>query len=327
MLTAHLTALDLSRTVIRSAPAVMTELVAAGDRMVGTPGRDGLVGWTARTRAALRPEMRPFLDLCRAPKWCPDFLTPMSHGDHFAAELDRVLATPAGTLRAELAPRIDSGDLPRRVGRLASGQAAALKELGAAIVAFHAVAVAPYWSEIVAAVHADRAARGTTVVEEGVEQALLTLSPMLHWEPSALSYQCAEGDDIDLAPAGRGLLLVPAYLKTRPSFMDLPDAPVVISYPIERPLSEPTSRKPLADLLGRTRAAVLSAVGGGRNTTELAQAVGISIGSASQHAAVLRTAGLITTHRTGPGVQHSLTPLGRSLLAASHDRSVYLRPA
>lgn len=323
MLTVHLTALDLSRTVVRSSPSVMTELTAAGTRLMTATGQDNLIGWTARTRAALRPVMRPFLDLCRVPRWRPDFLTPVGEGN----ELEQVLATPASVLRAELAPRVDSGELPRRVGALASGDPAAVEMLRAAIVAFHAVAVAPYWTEIVAAVHADRAARATTVVEEGIEQTLRTLSPFLRWEPSALSYQCAAGVDIDLNPSGRGLLLVPSYLKHQPEFMDLPDAPTVISYPIERPVSDPASRQPLADLLGRTRAAVLSAVEGGRNTTELAAAVGISIGSASQHAAVLRAAGLITTHRTGPGVLHSLTPLGHSLLTASHDRQVVLRPA
>jgi DNA-binding transcriptional ArsR family regulator len=104
-------------------------------------------------------------------------------------------------------------------------------------------------------------------------------------------------------------------------FIDVADAPVVIGYPIERNRQELARRKPLADLLGRTRAAVLGAVNGGRSTTELARAVGTSIASASQHAAVLRSAGLISTHRTGPSVCHWLTPLGESLLQASSQDS------
>ncbi|MGH3465104.1 MAG: ArsR/SmtB family transcription factor [Kribbellaceae bacterium] len=327
VLTVHLTALDLSRTVVRSTPSVMTELTSAGARLMTDVGQDNLVAWTARTGAALRPVMRPFLDLCRVPRWRPDFLTPASNGSDIEAELEQVLATPASRLQAELGPRLDAGELVPRVGALASGDAAAIDQLRAAIVAFHAVAIAPYWTEIVAAVQADRAARGTTIVEEGVEQALRSLSPSLRWESSVLSYQCPGGDDIDINPFGRGLMLVPSYLKHQPSFMDRADAPIVITYPIERPLSEPTTRRPLADLLGRTRAGILRAVDGGRNTTELATTVGTSIASASQHAAVLRAAGLITTHRTGPGVRHTLTPLGRSLLTASQDQPAVLKQA
>ena len=95
---------------------------------------------------------------------------------------------------------------------------------------------------------------------------------------------------------------------------------MTITYPIDRDLRELRAARPLSDLLGRTRAAVLGAVRGGRTTTELAHTVGTSLGSASQHAAVLRSAGLISTHRTGPAVLHSLTPLGESLLQAADGR-------
>jgi DNA-binding transcriptional ArsR family regulator len=44
--------------------------------------------------------------------------------------------------------------------------------------------------------------------------------------------------------------------------------------------------------------------------------VGISLAAASEHASVLRDAGLITTHRNGSSVLHVLTPLGAELLHA-----------
>jgi hypothetical protein len=184
VLTVHVTALDLSRTVVRSAPSVLAELAAAGSRLMTGIGPDSLVEWKARTRAALRPVMRPYLDLCRVPFWVPDFLTPASHGTDLDTELDRLLSTPTHALRHELRPRLDAGELPARVSELAFGTPAALERLRAATVAFHAVAVAPYWTEIVAAVHADRAARGSTIVGQGVEQVLRTLSPFLRWDAS-----------------------------------------------------------------------------------------------------------------------------------------------
>ena len=56
---------------------------------------------------------------------------------------------------------------------------------------------------------------------------------------------------------------------------------------------------------GRTR---------GCRATELAACVGTSAPSASEHATALRASGLVQTVRRGRGVNHSLTPLGRSLL-------------
>lgn len=321
MLTLRLNGSDLSRTVVRSAPSAMSELSAAGKRiMQSLPVPPHLATWSARTKAAVRPVMAPYLELCRVPRWLPDFLTPVSGDSDFATALEQVLATPAESMLAELRPRIESGELPARVARLGSGDPAALRRLRAAAEAFHAVAVAPYWTEIVASVHADRAARGLTLVDQGIDRVLHTLSPQLRWQASTLSYECPSGADIVITPAGRGVTLVPSYLVPTPNFMDVGTSPVILHYPISHQPDELTFTEPLGDLLGRTRAAVLAAVVGGRSTSEVAEVVGISAGSASQHTSVLRSAGLITTHRTGSSVRHLVTPLGSDLLSRGvHD--------
>ncbi|MFG2311523.1 winged helix-turn-helix domain-containing protein [Streptomyces sp. NPDC048566] len=46
----------------------------------------------------------------------------------------------------------------------------------------------------------------------------------------------------------------------------------------------------------------------------LADRAGVSAATASEHAGVLRAAGLITTVRDGSRVVHALTPLGEALL-------------
>ncbi|ONI72121.1 hypothetical protein BWI15_18770 [Kribbella sp. ALI-6-A] len=314
MLTLHLTARDLSRTVVVRMPSAMQELCSAGRRLNQPHQPAYLASWNAQTRAGLRPVMLPYLDLCGVPRWAPDFLTPIVNSSDFASALDRVIETPTETLRAELVPRIEAGQLPGRTAELATGSDQARRRLRAAALAFHELAVAPYWSEITAAVYADRVARGSLIVDQGIDRVLSTLSPLLHWRSSTLSYECPGGSDIDLTPNGRGVTLVPSYLQPVPTFVDVGDEPVVIVYPIGKPSHDLSSIKPLADLLGRTRAAVLHAVASTPNTTGLADQVGISPASASQHTAVLRSAGLITTHRTGPAVRHTLTPLGRSLL-------------
>lgn len=71
---------------------------------------------------------------------------------------------------------------------------------------------------------------------------------------------------------------------------------------------------PLGRLVGHTRSAVLKAIGQGGTTSELARRAGVSLASASQHAGVLRDAGLVVTLRRGSSVLHTLTPLGAALL-------------
>ena len=73
----------------------------------------------------------------------------------------------------------------------------------------------------------------------------------------------------------------------------------------------------LARLVGKTRALALASIGDGCTTTELAARMGASIAGASQHAGVLRDAGLIVTVRQGGAVLHTLTPLGAQLLAGA----------
>lgn len=98
-----------------------------------------------------------------------------------------------------------------------------------------------------------------------------------------------------------------------------PDLTPVLVYPISTEhrwpaITAASRQQPLARLLGSTRAAVLATVDAGATTTELAHALGTSPASISRHTTVLRDAGLLNTHRHGPAVLHSLTPLGTQLL-------------
>ncbi|MEV7552941.1 winged helix-turn-helix domain-containing protein [Amycolatopsis sp. NPDC089917] len=72
----------------------------------------------------------------------------------------------------------------------------------------------------------------------------------------------------------------------------------------------------LTSLLGRTRAEVLRLLGAERplTTTELARAAGISLAGASQHASILREAGLVLTERHGGSVPHRASGRGAALL-------------
>jgi DNA-binding transcriptional ArsR family regulator len=85
--------------------------------------------------------------------------------------------------------------------------------------------------------------------------------------------------DADVELAGRGLQLTPS-LWTRPAFTAYWTQPTIV-------------------VLGTTRARVLRALADEHTTSGLARVLGISLASASTHAAVLRDAGLVTSRRHG----------------------------
>ena len=128
---------------------------------------------------------------------------------------------------------------------------------------------------------------------------------------------------------GRGIALLPSMFAGQPPGLHVaPDDPTAIPWLVLPPSGirmeqrqlwgDPRPRGAALDaLVGRNRAAVLRTLAEGCSTTELADRVGISLAAASQHASVLREAGLITTHRQGSAVLHVLTPLGVELLRAS----------
>jgi DNA-binding transcriptional ArsR family regulator len=125
---------------------------------------------------------------------------------------------------------------------------------------------------------------------------------------------------------GRGLRLVPSlFLGDRPAVLietgHREDSPVLVYQALTDPDTigalwhgyEPDPHA-LGALVGRTRAAALQALRASCSTSELGNRLGVSTAAASQHATVLRNAGLITTRRRRNAVFHSLTPLGVALV-------------
>jgi DNA-binding transcriptional ArsR family regulator len=175
-------------------------------------------------------------------------------------------------------------------------------------------------------------ARSRTLAYEGGGGLLTSLqNQWIRWRPPVLEVLVPSETELHLA--GRGIALVPSvFVGQRPSLHehlnDAKAAPWLVLPVAEAGIdhvrlwagprsggrgSEGTA---LAALLGRTRAAVLGSIADGCTTTELAGRAGISVAAASQHASVLRGAGLIVTRRQGGAVLHLLTPLGTGLLEA-----------
>lgn len=256
----------------------------------------------------------------------PDFLTPVEGQYGWDVGLDALRGIRPERMRRELqllgagapmAPRLrefmdDEGgkQLPRLMGELR---------------AYHRAAVEPYWTHIQAQIEAERAARGRALLDGGADELLSSLPPMLRWRAPVL--ECDYPVDRDVRLRGRGLLLQPSFFCRRTAVtLHDPELPPVLVYPAAaqlasapaggesaRPVEEQRQRT-LGKLVGHTRSVVLRAIGDGATTSELARRAGVSLASASQHACVMREAGLVTTLRRGNAVLHTVTPLGAALL-------------
>ncbi|RPF22297.1 ArsR/SmtB family transcription factor [Myceligenerans xiligouense] len=330
MLRIHFTADDLGRVRLAAGadPLWETRLSA---RLVNDPvgSRAELGRWRAAVVRDLPRQALPYLHLTPPRGYCPDFLVPEAGSDDLASGVDAVLGTPTGRMAAELA-RLDVGrPMSGWVHHLAGGKRPALNGLRATITAYHRHAVAPVWERVRSAVETDRAARAHTLVTAGAQDALAALHPAATWSGRTLRVDDGRPDR-DIHLAGRGLRLVPSYFCGQ--------VPVTFADPaLEPTLVLPVAHAPYGDdrdgratgslslLLGRTRAAALRALVTPVTTGALARRTATSPASASQHAAVLRQAGLVVSRRDGRYVVHTLTSLGARLLAATDRGEVVTR--
>jgi DNA-binding transcriptional ArsR family regulator len=144
---------------------------------------------------------------------------------------------------------------------------------------------------------------------------------------AALAHVASHCVEPRAAAAGAGIRVVPT-LSEAPGVTLSSDghAPIVLICPVPLPgdqapetglLSDPA----LDELIGPSRSMLLSVIAAdpGQGTRELARRTGLAPASVSEHARILRQAGLTGISPDGARKAHRLTPLGWSLLLRSAD--------
>ena len=320
----HFNSDDLDRIQLRPTLGPLAETVLAMSvlRDPQQP-RTLLREWRSQVQDRVSPRLRPLAALI--PPGCKGVDLPTLTGETATIEqgVQALLEVPRDHLLVEMA-YID------RFSRL-SADAWALAEPGArpdlaeaTAVAYHDL-IQPYWHRIRSSLQAEQAARRRTLAREGAAALLASLQgPRIRWRPPVLEVFMPSHADMELG--GRGLALIPSvFIGRDPSLHENPndedETPRLILPVAETGRTSLWERRrspgaALAALVGRNRARVLASVADGCTTTELAQRAGISLAAASQHAAVLRGAGLIASRRQGGAMLHMLTPLGAELLQA-----------
>ncbi|MBT2472174.1 winged helix-turn-helix transcriptional regulator [Streptomyces sp. ISL-66] len=298
---------------------------AASLRAVADPGRHAVhLPWIKEALAlrqdrSLAGKTEPLHALVARDGTVRSFLTPPPRCP--LAEMEEELATlaalPAEGVRAGLEAvgrRTPLTDFERR---LADDPVRVLPELADAVLAWWQAGVRPYWPRIRAVLEADVAYRTRQLGEDGIREVLAHLHPALHWADNRLVSADLPAGELGLD--GGGITLAPSAFAVRCHLLTgQGGAPPCTIYP-SRAVGTLWERRDaagdgLARLLGRSRAQVLAHTSSPSTTTRLAGRTGLSLGAVSQHLAVLRDAGLVTSHRYRREVHYKASDLGIALL-------------
>ncbi|WP_127356110.1 ArsR/SmtB family transcription factor [Actinacidiphila soli] len=317
MIRIHFTAADLARVRFASRPAPLQELNAALGMMCGRHDTLLFGRWRRRLLHSLPVTVLPLRDLVPAEE-APSFIDVIS--DSLKEGLDTVRASRPDWVRSEI-ERVyakHTSPAPLWLRDLHRGDAHAWQVLLRAQHAAFETVLRPVWPLVQDLHQREFTRHALAVAEHGIGAALAALVPGTRLHEDVWELEMPREGDIKLR--GRGVVLLPTFHWTgHPLISDLPDRPVILTYPAGPGLPLPPAGAggtddALAAVLGLTRLAILLLLAEEHTTSDLARRLGVSNATASAHATALRGAGLITTVRAGRAVLHQRTALGSLLV-------------
>ena len=248
---------------------------------------------------------------------------PSSMAQTLADDLASVRATPLELARAEIAKCLNDAEPPSaHVREVLAGPDVIPIVADTLEQAWHEL-VGPDWPALRAVCERDVVHRAGLLSRAGWTAALAGLHRKVAWREGRIEVAHRADQDIDLG--GRGLLLVPTvFVWPKVAVYLDPPWPHALLYPARgtAALLEPDDVPPpsaLADLLGRSRARLLSMLAEPASTTQLAGSLRLAPGAVGDHLAVLRRAGLVSRARAGRSVLYQRTPLGDALSGTPED--------
>jgi DNA-binding transcriptional ArsR family regulator len=316
---------DLTR--LRFAISPMWEVEASLRRLRAPTGAGIHLPWLTwlRDSGALEGvDLAAALTLTPTTGYVPDFLTPPPTTPlaRFEDEIELVRATSPQQIRNDM--RIFRGrrKLPALLEPFETQPRKAVRQLADALELYWRRALEPHWPRIRALLEADIAHRARRLTEGGASALFADLHPTITWREDEGILEADLPYRGHVVLGGQGLLLVPsAFSWLGPATLtEAPWQPTLL-YPargVATLWESGGERTPeaLANVIGRTRAALLAELDAPRSTTDVARLLGITAGGASQHLGALRAAGLVAGRREGRVVLYVRTPLADALVTA-----------
>jgi DNA-binding transcriptional ArsR family regulator len=178
---------------------------------------------------------------------------------------------------------------------------------------------APYWPRMRRVLQADVTHRGRIAAHQGVGAVLRGLSESVRFDGRHVDVRLSSPIARDRPVQGEGLTLVPSVFVVRASTPIDDDLPPTVMYPARgQGAMWSTASHPDAgavrDLLGRTRAALLDALGEPASSTDLAMRFGVSTSAVNQHLRVMERGGLLNRTRYGRAVLYYRSSVGDALV-------------
>jgi DNA-binding transcriptional ArsR family regulator len=299
-------------------------------RALSTASPNGLHGpWLQQVRPQLADlDMRLLTALVRPTGYLPDFLfpAPARRQSTFESGLDRVAATAAPAVAGQLSHLVEHRVAQRGPGKqgrvdllheLIDAPQAGLARIVIELKRYWHVAVAPYWPRVRALLEADLAHRLEELASGGVRQLFQTLHPLVSFHRDTLRVTKYYAGRAHLRQ--RGLLLIPCVFAWPDVIVGTADPDPTVTYAprgLGRLWDTPATPRcsPLADLLGRSRAAIVAQLDLPMSTTQLARHLNLTAPTLNVHLKTLQAAGIVSARRDGRMVLYRRTHLGDLLL-------------
>lgn len=280
--------------------------------------------WEEVSRGLPSLDLDPLRAVVSPGPLAPDFLFMWSLDPQTTIDqqLERLADLPEETIRRDLETAWAGQPAPPPALELMDGGSTARRRLVDALRSYWEVAIGPYWSRIRAVLDDDVSHRATQVLNGGLYTLLSDLHPEVSLRDGVLHVDKPHLQDATYHD-GKLTLLPSVFVWPRLIIIHQMSGRFDVMYPargvgrVWELDAGAGSVDALGELVGRTRAAILTRLEIPRSTTQLARELGQSPGTISQHLSVLRRSGLLASWRSGRSVLYRRTPLASSIIAMS----------
>ncbi|WP_344222212.1 winged helix-turn-helix domain-containing protein [Kribbella sancticallisti] len=275
---------------------------------------------TRRRLADARMDPSRLLALVPPSGHIPDFLTPSptEAAPDLDAELRLVAQTTPADLLRDLGLLTAAGPAWYALQDACDRPQTFVRQIADELRCYWEIALAPSWRRIRSLAESDIAWRSERIVGAGIRDGLSSLHDRIRVDGEHLIVRttCHAPDP---APIGAGVVLVPcAFAWPEVLLLDTGHQPATLAYTPRGTgmlwAAQTNGLNGIPGLIGRTRTNLLNALDLPATNSELAERLGLTPPTTSQHLQILLQAGAVSRRRTGRLVYYARSPLGEALV-------------